>query len=68
MNQCMIVNLFFQYNVSKIYDEPEAPNEGACLRYSASESPNEGAVFKIYDEPELPNEGACLRYIVRPNR
>ena len=34
----------------KIYDEPESPNEEACL--------------KIHAEPETPNEGAHSRYML----
>ena len=38
----------------KIYDEPEWPNEAACLRYMM--------------EPQARNEGACLRYMMNRNR
>ena len=42
----------------KIYDEPESPNDGACLRCMMKpESPHEGAVFRISDEPKSPNAG-----------
>ena len=59
---------------NEIYDEPESPNEGACLRhmtrsvfriYDEPESPNTGrfvCVLKIYDELEPQHEGARLRY------
>ena len=33
-----------------VYDEPESPNEGACLRHDESESLNGGRMFKIYDD------------------
>ena len=51
----------------KIHDEPESPNEGACLRYMMNRNNRQmgrGRVFKIDDEPESPNEGACLRYMM----
>ena len=40
----------------KIHDEPEWPNEGACLRCMI----NRDGLLKIYGEPESPHEGACL--------
>ena len=41
-----------------MYDEPESPDEVACLR----------CMFKMYDEPESPDEVACLRCIMNRNR
>ena len=38
----------------KIYDEPESPNERACLRYMM--------------KTESPNEGPCLRHMMNRNR
>ena len=46
----------------EIYDEPEAPNEGTCLRHMMR------GVFKICDEPRSPHEGACLGCIMNLNR
>ena len=60
----------------KIYDEPLAPKEGACLRYMLNRDRRMrarvkdiwrsgiaelGGVFKIYDEPLSPKEGACFK-------
>ena len=45
----------------KIYDEPETPNHGACLRYMMNRA------FNIYDESKSPHEGACLRYVMNRN-
>ena len=42
----------------KIHDEPEWPNEGACLGCMI----NRDGLLKIYDEPESPHEGACLKF------
>ena len=62
--------------VTKICDEPEPPNEGACLRCVMNLDRQTGLAqwgergvfkicdeggFKIYDdEPEAPQEGACV--------
>ena len=59
----------------KIFDEPESPNEGECLRYGY-------ILIYIYiyiymcdddhqhhhDVQEAPQEGACLRYIIDRSR
>ena len=37
----------------RMHDEPESPNEGACL---------------TYDEPGSVNEGSGLRYMMNPHR
>ena len=38
-----------------MYDEPESPNEGACLRYKTN-------------KPESPSEGTSLRYVMNRYR
>ena len=48
----------------KIYEEPESPHEGGCLRYMI----NRKGVLKMYDEPESPNEGACLKLVMNRDR
>ena len=47
----------------KLYDEPESPSEGACLRDMMNRNRQSSGQFKIYDEPDSPNEGACFRYL-----
>ena len=42
----------------KISDEPELPNEGACLRYIMNPDRQMRGVFKVYDQPEPPNDRA----------
>ena len=54
--------------VFKIYDEPESPNEGACLRYMMKRNRQITGQFTIYDEPKSPNEGARLRCLMKRNR
>ena len=52
----------------KICDEPESPNEGACVRYVCDElgPPHEGVclTYMMNDERESAHEGACLSYIM----
>ena len=45
-------------------DEPEWPNEGACLR----DMINRTGLRKIYDEPESPNDGGCSKSVMNRNR
>ena len=56
----------------KIYDEPESPNEGACLRYmmkDEAEARNEGACLTKYMmSRNRQMRGACLRYMMIRNR
>ena len=52
----------------KINDEPESPDEGACLTEFLMNPNRQRSVFQIFDEPETPNYGACLRFMMNPNR
>ena len=47
----------------KICDEPDSPNERACLRYVMTRNRQMRG-----RDPESPNEGACLRYMMTRKR
>ena len=51
-----------------MYDIPQLPKEGVCLRCMMSRNRQNTGVFKIHDATDSPNEGACLRYMVNRNR
>ena len=46
--------------VYKLFDEPESPNEGACLRYMMNRHRPMRGVFQIYDEPESRNRESLI--------
>ena len=46
----------------KIYDEPESPSKGACLRYMMNRFANQGACCRDMMNP--PNKGACSMYMM----
>ena len=48
--------------VFNMYDEPESPNEQACLRYERDRSRQMRVCF---EEPESSNKGACLSYMMK---
>ena len=50
--------------VFKVYDEPESPDEGACLRCMLIRNGHTRGVLKMYDESESSNEGAYLGYVM----
>ena len=41
-----------------MYDEPDSPNEGACLGCVLNRDRQMTGQLKIYDEPESPDDGA----------
>ena len=53
----------------KTYEEPESPNEGACVRYMMNPNRQMGGGVGRVSDPESPNEGAaCVRYMMNRNR
>ena len=46
----------------KLDDEPESPNEGACLGYMFNRNRQTRGMFKIYEAPApaSPNQGPSL--------
>ena len=54
----------------KIYEEPELPNEGACVRYIMNRRHQmrrrvvDIYIYIYYEEPDSSNAGACLRYMM----
>ena len=53
----------------KIYDEPDSPSQGACLRYMMNQIRQvSGACLRYMMTPDSLNDGACLRYMMNRNR